>query len=852
MADSGVATALTAAAEGAVQERAAVITRVQTAFEVERPRWFYWVPVMLGCGIALYFALPFEPPLWSGALAVMSALALRRAAGRETFADMTTAMLVILASGFALMTLRTLLVAAPMLERELPQAEVRGFVSLVEPRAEGGSRVTLRVTSIEGLPAEATPLRIRISVPGPRSQISPGEAVSVVARLSPPATAAVPGGYDFARYAYYQRLGAVGFAIVAPRRDEGAGRPPASMRVAAAIESVRQAINRRIAAVLPGEAGAIAAALLTGERGAISEATNDAYRDSGLFHILSISGLHMAIMGGSVFWVVRLLLALVPGIALTRPTKKWAAAVAIVASLGYLAISGGSFATIRSFIMISVMFFAVLLDRPAIAMRNVAVSALLILVIYPESLLDAGFQMSFAAVTALVASYEALRDRLAARERRAGFGMLARGMLFLGGIVFSTLVASAAVAPFAAYHFHKSQQFAVIANLLAVPLTNLLVMPAALATLVAMPFGLEAGPLGIMGAGIDAMSEVARRVAALPGAVAHLPAMPDVAFALMLGGGLWLLLWHARWRLLGLVAIAAGLGAAPLRTSPDLLVGRSGGLVAIRDAGGKLAFLTVPGSRYAIERWLEYDGDGREAGSIVDARLMQLADRLLLNERRDPVATPTVAASVTRSGYGRHDARPDGGGAAAEAGMNGAAADGARRGPAAARSPGFAPDDGGRTGSAVTPPRIGMLQCDGIGCTTVIGETLIAVPRHPAAVAADCRRADVVVLDIAAPPGCAPRLLVVDRTAVSEKGAHAIYVEGRRRLRIETVADLRGRRPWSLPSPSSPGQTRFAGPPGGAPPRSRLPDFASPGLGEILAPRRFFDADDAAALDADQ
>ena len=253
------------------------------------------------------------------------------------------------------------------------------------------------------------------------------------------------------------------------------------------MQRVRQAIGARIAAALPGETGAIATALITGERGGISEATNDAFRDSGILHILSISGFHMAIMAGSVFFLVRLGLALFPSIALRYPIKKWAAAAAMLAGFAYLLISGAAFATVRSAIMISIMFLAVLLDRPALALRNVILAATLILVLFPESLFDVGFQMSFAAVLALVSVYEALRTRdLWARlmEHTAS-----RLVVFFAGIVLSTLIASAAVAPFAAYHFHKSQQYAVIANLIALPVCNVLVMPAALAALIAMPLG---------------------------------------------------------------------------------------------------------------------------------------------------------------------------------------------------------------------------------------------------------------------------------------------------------------------------------------------------------------------------
>ena len=326
--------------------------------------------------------------------------------------------------------------------------------------------------------------------------------------------------------------------------DVAAGEMPSDLALWAGVQRLRQVIGARIAAALPGETGAIATALITGERGGISEPTNDAFRDSGILHILSISGFHMAIMAGSVFFIVRLGLAAFPSVALRYPIKKWAAAAAMAAAIAYLLISGGAFATVRSTIMISIMFMAVLLDRPALALRNVILAATLILIVFPESLFDVGFQMSFAAVLALVSVYEALRRRHAweALMQHAS----SRFVLFFAGIVLSTLIASAAVAPFAAYHFHKSQQFAVIANLIALPVCNIVVMPAALVALIAMPFGLETLPLWVMGRGIEAMVWVAHRVAEVPGAVLRVPAMPSTAFVLMIAGGLWLMLWQTR------------------------------------------------------------------------------------------------------------------------------------------------------------------------------------------------------------------------------------------------------------------------------------------------------------------
>jgi competence protein ComEC len=417
----------------------------------------------------------------------------------------------------------------------------------------------------------------------------------------------------------------------------------------------------------------------------------------------------MVIMAGAVFFTIRLALAAIPAIALRFPIKKWAAAGAMAGAFGYLMISGAAFATVRSYIMISIMFLAVMLDRPAVALRNVALAALGILVAWPESLFDPGFQMSFAAVVALVSAYEWLRGR---EEERAAFAI--RGaprhvLRFFGGIIASTLIASLAVAPFGIYHFHNTQQFAILANLVAIPICNVIVMPAALATLAAMPLGLEALPLSVMGWGIEAMVWCANWVAGLPGAVGRVPAIPTPAFVLMVLGGLWCTLWSTRWRLLGLVPIAAGLMLAPTGQRPDVLVGRGAALVAVRTPEGRLSALAGRGSSFGLARWLEHDGDSR------------------------PPAEATKAQAF---------------------------------------------------------------RCDAHGCTARVKGLLLAVAGSPVTLRDDCRLASILVLRLPAPRGCKPRGRMIDTEAVAARGAHALYVESGR-VRVETVADQRGDRPWA-------------------------------------------------------
>jgi competence protein ComEC len=682
--------------------------------EAEQERWFLWLPVLFGAGIALYFALPAEPLMLVALMPAVGALALHLAGPRGGLAGLLTGALLAVTLGLAAAKLRTEWVRAPVLQGESQwrPLDVYGWLELSEPRAGKGQRLTIRVTALEKHEAHAWPARVRVATRAENKALEPGHAVRLRATLNPPPGPSLPGDYDFARAAWFQGLGAVGYADTPAEIDAGAPAPPLALRLAAAVAGVRQAIGARILAALPGETGAIANALITGERGGISEATNQAFRDSGLFHILSISGLHMVIMAGAVFLSIRLALAAVPAIALRYPIKKWAAAGAMVGASCYLMISGAAFATVRSYIMISIMFLAVLLDRPALALRNVALAALGILLLWPESLLDAGFQMSFAAVVALVATYEWLRQRNAARGGPAQRGWLGRILLFLGGILTTTLIASLAVAPFGIYHFHNTQAFAMLANVMAIPICNLVVMPAALAALVAMPLRLEAGALWLMGLGIDAMVWCAHAVSDLPGAVGRVPAIPTLAFALIVVGGLWGALWSTRWRLLGVVPIALGLMLAPTGQRPDVLVGRGAALVAVRGADGRLSALAGRGSNYELARWLEHDGDGR---------------------------------------------------APAEAG------------------------------------KASAFRCDPQGCIAHVKGLRLAVAKSGAALRDDCTLAAILVLPFPKLARCRPDGPVIDIDAISARGSHALTIASGK-VRIETVADARGDRPWAAPS----------------------------------------------------
>ena len=582
--------------------------------EIDAGRGFLWLPVAFGVGILVYFALPAEP--WAPAL-VVAAAGLIVAAWHARFRVVAFRVLVVascLASGLTIAKLRTDWVAAPVMAREAT-VTVSGWIAAREESPAHGARLYLNVHDMTG--GGSAPRLVRVTVRSKADTLSVGDAITLRARLEPPGGAVMPGGYDFARVAYYARVGAVGFAYGAAKPAPDLGPAPLAIRLSEPLAHLRDAIRRRIEAALPGDTGHVATALITGDRGGISEATQDAMRASGLAHMLAISGLHMALIAGAAFWLIRAALALSAGLALNRPIKKWAAAGALAVAAVYLGISGAGIATQRAFVMLAVMLIAVMLDRPAITLRNVALAAFVILVIAPESLTTASFQMSFAATVALIAGYEAItlwRERRLNLDTRAGAGVLGRLKRSVVSLALTSLIAGLATAPLAAFHFQRVAPLTLVANLAAMPLVGTMIMPMALAALVLMPFGLETVPLTVMGSGLAWVTAVAEKVAEWSAGHGVVAAMPLLALALTAGGFLWLALWRERWRLIGLVPMALAVPVALTAPHPDVLIDDRGITVAARGADGRYAIVNGKGETFVVDNWLRADGDGREPG----------------------------------------------------------------------------------------------------------------------------------------------------------------------------------------------------------------------------------------------
>jgi competence protein ComEC len=463
------------------------------------------------------------------------------------------------------------------------------------------------------------PHRVRLTLLGAKSVAAaqPGAVVSVTAMLRPPPEPALPHGYDFARWAYFQGLGGVGFTYGAPKPLEAAPPPGLMDQIGTRVEDLRMAMTRRVEAAIPGTDGSVAAALITGERGEIDDEDVQAYRDSGLAHVLSISGLHLALAGLGVFWVLRAILALFPAIALTQPIKKWAAVAAFLSSSFYLAISGGGAPAVRSYLMLSMMLLGVLADRPALSMRAVALAALALLAFTPESLVDPGFQMSFAAVIGLIALAEWGSSR--PRDDAAAVGRFAwwwrKGRRYVVGMVLASMVATLATTPFAIYHFDRAAAYSVLANFLAEPVVAFIIMPSAAFAVIAMPFGLETAPLHLMGWGVHVMTSIAHWVAELPGATTLLRAWPVSALMAIVFGGLWIALWRRRWRWFGFAPIALGLALTAASAPPDIFIPRDGQSLAVRGTDGRLVILGTRPDEYTATQWMLRDGDRRDVAA---------------------------------------------------------------------------------------------------------------------------------------------------------------------------------------------------------------------------------------------
>ncbi|WP_428374844.1 ComEC/Rec2 family competence protein [Lichenicoccus sp.] len=700
----------------------------------ERDRLALWVPVCVGCGDAQYFALRSEPPVWPALVVALIGLTIMLGARRLDWLRYAGAATLAVAAGFIAAHLATARMPAMP---DLPKRAtvVSGHIAAIDVFADGGRRITFAHPALDLDPPLDRRLHMRLRADD-RQVLGVGDDIVLRGMLRAPAPPSLPGGRDLQREAFFGGLGGSGFALDPAEMQS----QHAASGIAMRWQALRETIAGRIMLALPGAPGAIAATLVTGISSGISAPDRNAFAVSGLAHLLAVAGLHLGIVMGLAMGSVRMALAAWEFAALRLPTRQIAAVAALLAGAFYMALTGMHLPTLRSLTMAALGVLALMLGRRAVSLRGLAIAALLMLLIAPESLLEVSFQMSFAAVLALIAGYETLRPIM---TRLYGAGSWQRRLgLHVAALFMTSLLAGAASLPYAAFHFGHVQFYFVLANLVAVPLTALWVLPVGLLSLALMPCHLEWLALVPMGWGVDVILWLARTVARLPAASIAVTAMPLAGLGLISAGLCWLCLRRGRWRLLGLLPLLAGIMSPVLCRPPDLLVSSDARLIALRVPAGVLLVPTRGGSRMMLEQ-----GSGGSPLVLSDWRAAWAIETPPLpmppSGTLGPVACDALACRLVRRGQTILLLR-----------------------------------DPGHRKKLPLPA-----DCSGIAL--LLSPAPIPLPRlHPGQSSA---------------PGSCASVPSIDRFTVWRQGAQAIWFE-RGELRIVSVQDSRGLRPW-IPMP---------------------------------------------------
>ncbi|MFB2593605.1 ComEC/Rec2 family competence protein [Paracoccus sp. p4-l81] len=575
---------------------------------------FLWLPVLLSLGIGLWFALPFEPGAlpYGAAIALMLAgLAVARQSPGLRLAGMAIALI---AAGFSLAGYRAHHVAAPVLGFRY-YGPIEGRLIGIDRSARDRLRLTLDQVNLRDVAPARLPAQVRVSLMGgggndlaamARDLPGLGSRVMLTGHLGPPSGPAAPGSFDFRRQAWFDRLGAVGYSRNPVLRAAPAPDAPGLASLNLAADRLRLRLSAAMQEAIGGQAGVVASALMTGDRSGIAEATNAMMRASNLYHIVSISGLHMGMLAGFVFAAVRLALAglaaaggAVGGLVQRQPVQKIAALTALIAAALYMWLAGPNVATERAFVMVAVMLGAVLADRRALSLRALAIAALIILIAQPESLTEPGFQMSFAATAALILSadpWRRMQERVPALLRPVAL------------LVVSSLIASTVTSPLAAAHFNRMAAYGLLANLLVVPVMGAVVMPAGVIAALLAPLGLAQPALWVMGLGTRWMLAVGQAVADLQGAVWAAPSPAWWVVPVLGFGACVVVLTRGGLRLAALGVISASALGWTLTPRPLILIAPEAEQIGMMTAAGRV-LSKQRGGGFVAETWLAEDGD---------------------------------------------------------------------------------------------------------------------------------------------------------------------------------------------------------------------------------------------------
>jgi competence protein ComEC len=688
---------------------------LQAFIGAQKDNAILWLPVLLGLGIGLYFSLKFEPSPWIGVVslvfcacgALFSAFTLQR-----TTATLIFSAAVLVSLGHCAAQFRTYVMDAPALSRSMSPARIEGTIRAIDDLdGNRGVRVILENLDIQRLTPEQTPKTIRISI-RQEEGLLPGQRINVLAGLNPPAAPISPGGFDFQRHAYFKGIGAYGFAYGAPEILENT--------TSGRLERFRQREARHVETVVPHPEASIVSALLLGERAAIPEDTWEDIRAAGLAHVISISGLHISMIAFGVFFVARLIMALIPRLALYHPIKKYAAFLGIITCVAYGIMVGLEVPTLRSMMMTGVVMAAIMIDRNPFSLRLIAFSAFFILLTQPETLTNPGFQMSYAAVAALIFFYEETQKFWSSLHKRMENPWKRRIVIALLGTCVTSVVATLATTPFTLYHFQQFPIYSVVGNVVALPVIGLIIMPAAVITYILMPIGLDGYAIWVMGQGVRAMLWISHEIASWHYASLDLVTWPRSALLCLVASGLWIALFKGTLRWGALPLFCAGIVFIMMYKPPDILVSSNAKVILIQPDKTTGWLSTRRSDKFTSENWIR-------AGGI------------------DPQNVDIWPKEGTLK------------------------------------------NEDGNT-----------LSCDNGGCIATIKGKSIAFAFDPYSAVESCAYVDLVIAQEPVKRHNCPDTRIIDRWELRRKGAHAIWIDKHRdTLKIETVLEQRGDRPWT-------------------------------------------------------
>jgi len=583
---------------------------ILSSFEKERQRPSLWLPVALAVGIVAYFAIPFEPTAAFCAIAVaLPAFAAWLLRNKAWGAAIVAFVVFVTALGFASAKLEAITEYNVMLQKPTEAVSISGTAAFTDIMPDG-LRITLTHPVIEGVAPNETPDSVRIKFKELTLDEAPetGSRIEAYGQLNPISGPVAPGGTDFRRIAYYKHLGGVGwsyggFETTAPPAPENW-----KERLSFAMEKTRKTLAKHVYERLSGDVAAMTAARLNGEQTGISSKAADDMRIAGLTHLLSTSGFNVTLMALLIYFPLRAFFALIPWIALRYPIKKWAAGAAVFSAMGYTFLVGSQAATLRSLIMTAIAMLAIMSDRRAEPLRLVMLSAALCMLFVPSATLSASFQLSFAAVLCLISTSN-LNSEIKDDTPEIKDGKAVAFAKSLGKIAKTSIIATAATAPFSIYHFQAFSLYGFAANMIAIPISSFIIMPAVLFAYLLAPFGLDGLFIDAAGIGTAATMRIASAVAAWPHSIFYLPAMPSAALIAISVGGLWFCLWGGKWRHIGFIPIFIGM-LYPLYTAqPDFFVSPDGKFWAAKLQDGRLAASNVKKGKFVVDQWRQMQGN---------------------------------------------------------------------------------------------------------------------------------------------------------------------------------------------------------------------------------------------------